>query len=250
MIKREEHDGIRVLRLEHGKANALDLELVTALEAELADAAAHAAARVLTGRNRIFCAGVDLFRLLDGGEDHVREFVPTLDRCFRAMCTHPGPLVAALNGHAIAGGCVIAAAADRRVMAADVGRIGVTELLVGVPFPAVALELVRQLVAPPIAQDLVLTGRTVDAATAQAMGLVDEIVPQAEVLDTALRAARQLAAMPAATFAVTKRQLRAPLLAAVAQTAMLDAEVVARWRDPATHEAIRAYLDGLPKARG
>ena len=93
---------------------------------------------------------------------------------FRAVFDHPRPLVAAVNGHAIAGGCVIAAGCDYRFMSA--GTIGVTELLVGVPFPATALEAIRYVVGPRTAA-LVLTGKTLRPEEAQAVGLVDEVVP-------------------------------------------------------------------------
>jgi enoyl-CoA hydratase len=128
----------------HGKANALDIEFCDAMAArfiELRNSAAKAV--VLTGQGKIFSAGVDLKRLSEGGADYIRRFLPALHRLYEAVFFHPKPVVAAVNGHAIAGGCVLACCADRRIMANVGGRIGVTELLVGVPFPALAFEIMR-----------------------------------------------------------------------------------------------------------
>src|SRR5262245_53277311 len=131
---------VTLLRLDHGKANALDLELCTSLTAELERLKTESGAIVLCGSGKIFSAGVDLLRLLAEGADYVHAFLPALSEMFEKVFFYPKPVVAALNGHAIAGGCVLACAGDRRLMAGASGRIGVTELLVGVPFPPIALK--------------------------------------------------------------------------------------------------------------
>src|SRR5262249_58457001 len=95
------------------------------------------------GTGRIFSAGVDLLRLSEGGASYVRKFLPALCAMFAAVFSHAAPVVAAINGHAIAGGCVLACAADRRLVAREGGRIGVAGLLVGGPFPPGPLEIMR-----------------------------------------------------------------------------------------------------------
>ena len=115
---------------------------------------------IITGTGTIFSAGVDLRRLLDGGSAYLADFLPALDRMLRRLLFLPKPVVAAVNGHAIAGGCVLACACDRRLAARGPGRVGVTELLVGVPFPAVALETMRLVVPPHRLAEVVYTGRT------------------------------------------------------------------------------------------
>ena len=148
MIHREDRNDIAVLRMEHGKANAVDTDLFTDVGAALdAVESSNARALVLTGTGSMFSAGVDLFRVLKGGAPYLAEFLPLLSTIVRRLFTFPRPIVAAVNGHAIAGGCVMAAACDRRIMNRDKGKIGVTELLVGVPFPADALEALRFLPA-------------------------------------------------------------------------------------------------------
>ena len=142
MIHRDDHDGVAVLRIEHGKANALDLELCNAIVTAFEEAG-DARAVVLTGTGRIFSAGVDLFRVIEGGRSYIEAFVPAMCRAFERLFVHPAPVVAAANGHAIAGGCLLVAAADQRLMAEGTARIGIPELQVGVPFPPIALEIIR-----------------------------------------------------------------------------------------------------------
>src|SRR5690242_6900778 len=125
MIDRTLHEGILTLRLAHGKASALDVELLDALQRALEGAAGEVRALVLTGTGSIFSAGVDLFRLTREGAVDVRRFLPLLSRLVRTLFAFPRPVVAAVNGHAIAGGCIRVLAADARLMAEGGGRIGV-----------------------------------------------------------------------------------------------------------------------------
>ena len=136
MLDFEERGEVAIMRLQHGKVNALDLELLLAIT-EAMRAVDQARAVVITGSGSVFSAGVDLQRIVAGGPSYVREFLPALSESFMAIFDHPGPVVAAVNGHAIAGGCVIAAACDVRLMSQ--GKIGLAELSVGVPFPPAAM---------------------------------------------------------------------------------------------------------------
>ncbi|MCO1659176.1 enoyl-CoA hydratase/isomerase family protein [Pseudonocardia humida] len=210
MIEREDVDGVAVLRLAHGPVNAMDLELCEAIaDAFGALAADPAVAVVLTGAGRSFSAGVDLRRLLDGGEEYVRRFLPALDAALRTPFELGKPVVAAVNGHAIAGGAVLAAAADRVLMTDGPGRVGIPEIVVGVPFPRVPIEVVRHAVGDQVARRLVIGAKTHAAADAVGFGLVDEIVPAGDLLDRAVAEARALATgVPPDTFAMTKAQLR------------------------------------------
>ena len=245
MIHREDRDRVAVLRMEHGKANAIDPDLFTDLNRALDDLEATASgAVVLTGTGTIFSAGVDLFKVLDGGADYLRAFLPLLSSSVRRLFAFPRPVVAAVNGHAIAGGCILAAACDRRVMGRAAGGIGVSELLVGVPFPVDAFETLRSLLPDHVVQDLVYSGRTLDAAEALAVGLVEEVVEPEEVVDRAVASAGRLAAIPSQAFALTKRQLRSPALARMERgAAELDPEVLASWSRPETAARIRAFLE-------
>jgi enoyl-CoA hydratase len=252
MLDLSEHHGIATVRLEHGKANALDLELVRALGDAIQDLERRAVrGLILTGRGTIFSAGVDLPRLLDGGAKYVRAFLPALVETLRRLFAFEGPAVAAINGHAIAGGCVLAAACDYRLMARGGGTIGVPELRVGLPFPLVAIEILRFATSTAHLQELVYRGVTYDVAQASERGLVDEVVEPEALLDRARAVAEGFAAEPVARFRLTKRQLRGPALAAVEGRAMdSDNAVLAEWTRPETMAAIRRYLDELKRARG
>ncbi len=197
MIEVTEQDGVALLRMADGKANAMSLDFCEALTARFADVLP-ARAVVVTGTGRIFSAGVDLLRLLDGGVPYIRAFLPALRTMLAAVFSHPRPVVAAINGHAVAGGCVLACAADRRLMARDAGRIGVPELLVGVAFPSVALEIMRCAMAPQYFEDAIFSGATYTPPEAVARGMVHDIVDPHALLDHADRrragAGRALAA--------------------------------------------------------
>ena len=242
MVEREERGGIAVLRMAHGRANALDPEILGALSAALAQTA-EAPAVVLTGAGAMFSAGVDLKRLAAGGPDYPGSLIPPLVDCFARLFFHPRPVVAAINGHAIAGGCVLACAADRRVAARGAARLGVTELLVGVPFPAIALEIMRAVAPPRHLAEMVYGGRTVSVDEALGRGLIDAVVEPGALLDAALAEAEALAAIPAESFALTKAQLRQPARDFLAlHAARIDREALACWSAPAAQDAIRRYV--------
>lgn len=241
MIATESYGDVVVVRIEHGKVNALDLELCQAISStlrELDDSAV-----VLTGAGRAFSAGVDLKRLADWGSAYVEEYLPALNETFLAVFDHPRPVVAAVNGHAIAGGCVIAAACDERLMSA--GGIGLTELAVGVPFPISALEIVRHAVGPVINR-LVLGGPVLTPADALACGLVDQVTPPDELLDRAVERAQALARVPEATYRLTKEQLHRPARERIdAWRPEDDARVLDIWRSTDALSGIRDYLANL-----
>ena len=244
MIERKESDGIRTLKLAHGKVSAMDLELGEALIAEFKDAAdPSVTAVIVTGTGASFSAGVDLFRLINDGPEYARRFVPVLDEFLLATLTFPKPVVAAINGHAIAGGCILAAACDHRIMTEGNGRIGIPELAVGVPFPALPLQIMAARLADGPLRHLVFSGRTVQIDEAKAMGLIDEKCPSGMLLDRATEVARNLASIPPGAFALTKEAFYSPILERVRQLADLNARVAEAWLQQHTYDAIRAYLD-------
>lgn len=244
MIERTTNDGILTLRFAHGKVSALDIELVDALARAIAEAGvSDARAIILTGSGSSFSAGVDLFRLVDGGPEYVERFVPALSRMLLDLFTLDKPVVAAINGHAIAGGAIVAILADHRIMANGSGRIGVPELLVGVPFPPAVLEMLRFAVPMPALQSLVYSGRTMNAGDALAAGVIDEVAEYEALLQRADETARRLAALPRPVFRLTKRQLR-DIAADRARgfASKYDHEMLDIWKSPERHAAIRDYL--------
>lgn len=245
MIEVRTHGDVAVMQLAHGRANALDLELCRALRDRLAELdAGPARAVVLTGREAIFSAGVDLKRVLDEGVPYLRDFVPALDAAFEALLRFRKPVVAAVNGHAIAGGCVLACAADQRLMAAGPARIGVPELRVGVAFPGSVVEIMRLVVAPGHLAELLYRGATLEPQVALQWGLVDALSEPARLMDDALATAAELAAAQPGSFALTKAQLRAPALGNVASARERYGQAVLdQWCEPGTLAAIGAYVE-------
>jgi enoyl-CoA hydratase len=243
VIERRQEGHVTVLQLHHGKASALDLELLDAADAELRRAERDSPAVVLTGTGAIFSAGVDLFRVLDEGEGYLRRFLPALARVCERLVSFPRPLVAAINGHALAGGWVFACACDYRVMAAGNGRLGVPELQVGVAFPPIALEAVRQGTPRHLLDAMIFGGRTYTAEEAERERLVEEVVPAGVLLARAVQLAECMARIPAEAYRLTKQQLRRPTLERAAAAGSTMAEVEAQWTSPEAVAAIRAYVD-------
>lgn len=244
MIDKSQEGDIAVLRMTHGKANTLDVEFCDALASAFGELRTSAArAVIVTGTGSIFSAGVDLLRISAGGEGYIRQFLPALHRMYDAAFNLPKPMIAAVNGHAIAGGCVLSCCADVRIAARGNGRIGVTELLVGVPFPAMAFEVMRFATSPQYLSDVILTGATYLCDDARRRGLVDQVVEPADLMQRAMAAAKTLAALPPATFALTKEQIRQPVADRMAQHgASVDSRADAIWASPDTVQHIRAYV--------
>ena len=244
MLEITHRTDIAILTMMHGKANAFDLEFSDALVAACEEfAASDAKALVITARGAIFSAGVDLLRVTSGGAKYLDSFLPAVSRAFETVFTCPKPVVAAVNGHAFAGGCILAWAADRRLMARGTGRIGVPELLVGVPFPTVPIEIARYAVAPQYLASMVYGGDTLLPENALERGVVDALVDPDALVDEAVTAATRLASLSPAVFARTKQQLREPAVTRMREgKARVDPEVFKTWASPETFDAINAYV--------
>lgn len=245
MIERNSTDGIETVRLAHGKANALDLELAVEIESTFRDLAENdAGAVILTGSGTIFSAGVDLFRVLEEGASYVLQFLPIFDSMIRAVFRLPKPLVCAVNGHAIAGGGLLALCGDVRLMGEGTGRIGLPELLVGVPFPPYALEIARLSMSPRGVERLVYSGATVGPEEAVELGLIDRAVPADALESKAREEAIGLAGIEREAFALTKAQLRSradEIVKSLGSEA--ESRTMELWTSDATHRRIREYLD-------
>lgn len=244
MIHLERQGSIAIVRMEHGKANAMDIEFFRDMNQRLHEIEkSDAKGVILTGTGKIFSAGVDLFRLLEEGPKYAHLFLESLDTGLLRIFNFPKPLIAAINGHAIAGGCILVCAGDYRLMGDGSGTIGVPERVVGVPFPTSALEIVRYAVPNQIMQELVYRGKTYGAVDALSKGLIDEIVPQDKLVSRAVELAEQFGASPE-TFSIMKKQLRKPTLERYERDHREhDAKAAEVWASPEAHQAIRAYLD-------
>ncbi len=186
---------------------------------------------------------MDLIRLLREGERYTSEFLAAMDRCFGTLFECERPVVAAINGHAIAGGCILAAACDFRVMVDTGAGIGIPELAVGVPFPVTPLEIVRCAAGDALTQRLALGCENLAPAEALRTGLVHALVPAEKVAEAALAQAQRLAGVPPRAFALVKKQLHAPAIMCMRELRLHDEAVAKEWHSKEVKAAIAAYVE-------
>jgi 3,2-trans-enoyl-CoA isomerase len=258
-----EHGAVRELRLARPPANALSPELIKALSAALAAAAREAraepglpasperpAALVLSGAPGMFSAGLDVPHLLTLDRSGIHDMWHHFYGLLRALAASPLPVVAAITGHSPAGGAVLALYCDLRIMADGDFRIGLNEVRVGLPMPPVIFAAVRRLVGSGPAERLCVGGALMPPTAALRVGLIDEVVPQDQVVERAVAAAAELAALPRTAMDYTRRLARADLVKLFDATgaeveAMLDA-----WFTAETQATMRALVERLARKRG
>jgi enoyl-CoA hydratase len=243
MIRTDIKDGLALVTLAHGKANALDTEFCLAIAETFEGFGQDVRGVVLTGSGNIFSAGVDLVRMSSEDLGYVADFLPAFDRAILALFNYTRPLVAAVNGHAIAGGCLVACTADYRIMADGAFRIGVPELKVGVPFPPAALEVLRFATPERYMQELASGEKIYDAEEALTHGLVHKVVPAEDLLEAATREATRLVSLQARAFSLTKAMLRRPVVDRIAYlNDVFGNQVKADWTSDETRKAIGDYV--------
>jgi enoyl-CoA hydratase/carnithine racemase len=234
---------VQVLTLSSGRVNAQDVELLTELTDALGELQrSGAGALVVTGAGRAFSAGVDLNRVVQGGAGYTDRLIPALSEAFEAMFCYPGPTVAAINGAAIAGGCVLACACDRRLISPE-AQIGASEVRVGVPFPVAALEVMRYACGDR-AEDVLLGGRLYRGDEAIANGLAHRVVAE-DLVGAAVAEASDLGGIPVDAYRHTKAQLRAATVARMRDAGDTDREVRQLWGADGTQQRLAAYVEGL-----
>jgi enoyl-CoA hydratase/carnithine racemase len=241
-------DRTAVLTLASDKVNALDREVLDEVVAcvDLCEQDPRIGALIVTGAGSLFSAGVNVKDVLEHDQAHTRELLSALSTAIVALFRCSKPTVAAINGSAIAGGCLLACACDQRLIAED-ARIGVTELRVGVAFPTFAIELLKHACGPH-AEQLMFDARLLDADEACRFGLAHRRLPRSELAAAALSAAEQLASFDPRAFALAKASIRRAALSAMDDEGgrALDRQASEQWQDDGT----RANLEGLLKPKG
>jgi enoyl-CoA hydratase len=240
------HQGpIGIVTLRRPPANAMNLELTEAIATVFQHLGQDKSVRslVLTGQGPSFCAGVDLKSVPHFDEAQQRRMVDALNRAFYAVYSCPVPVVAAINGHAIAGGLVLALCCDWRIAVKTPFLTGLTEVRVGVPYPVGAMEVVRQELRPDVIRRLVLFGQNITAAAAAVeAGVFDEAADPEALLDSAMTKASEFAALPQTAFARSKRRLRSRACEAM-EAAIAGAEPLLNgWLSKETIQAAAAAL--------
>jgi enoyl-CoA hydratase len=244
LVTREERsNGVVILTLDRPKANAFSPELVADLS-EAIGACSEACAIVFASPLRLFSGGWDLTIVGTLPRPEMARFLSAYTALIRKVFTHPRPTVAALPGHAIAGGLIFAAAADERIAAEGTGRVGLSEVALAVPIPRPLYEVFRFVLGDRGAERLAAGGENFSFDVAESMGLVDEIVPAGELLDRAVERAYVLGERPRPAHAEIKRRARADALrrfdAAAEEDPFLD-----YWFEPSARERVTSLLEKL-----
>jgi enoyl-CoA hydratase len=221
-------DGVATIRLDRPPMNAINTELQEELRAAAARVTADAAVRavVLYGGAKVFAAGADVKEF--AGQDHAYMLrdAGRLSSSLDAVARIPKPVIAAVTGYALGGGCELALTADFRV-SADNAKWGQPEILLGIIPGAGGTQRLPRLIGPAKAKDLVYTGRFVDADEALAIGLVDAVVPAADVYPTAMAMATKFAKGPALALAAAKAAIDGGLDADVGTGLRLESHLFA-----------------------
>jgi enoyl-CoA hydratase/carnithine racemase len=220
--------------------NALGIELMQSMLTQLE--AAREKPVLLTGAGDAFSAGLNLKEVASLDRPGMQQFLETLERLIERLYLHPAPVVAWVNGHAIAGGCVLTLCADHRVAVDDPAvRIGLNEVALGLQYPPRLFNVVRRRVAPRALERVVLEAGLYPPRTALELGLIDEVATDAGTLARSRLAT--LAAHPREAFAVTKQALRGTALPVSAEDERrFRDELVPAWCAPAVKERVTALL--------
>lgn len=204
-------DGVAVVRLDDGKANAVSHTLIEQLHAALDRADAEATAVAFVGREGKFSAGFDL-SVMTQGADATRGLVKAGGELLMRVFTHPQPTVAAVTGHALAAGALLCLACDTRIGSADLpAKIGLNETAIGMGLPWYGVRLGEARLSVRHRQRSVLQAEIYDMAGALDAGYLDELVAADAVATTAIDRARQLGQLPRGAYSFTKGRLRQAL---------------------------------------
>lgn len=241
----ERIDDIALLRMNAGKANAMDRAFLERLNA-LVDQCRDAGAVIITGYDRFFSAGLALPGLLDLDRPTMAAFLDLFSQTMARVYAQPMPVIAAINGHALAGGCVLALQCDRRIIVDDGIKLGLNEVQLGIGLPALVIETLRAEVPPSSLGPLAREGRIVLPHEALDLDLVHALAQTDDLESRAIDVARSLMRLPAAAYAQVKTALRAPVLRAIEATrAEVDAAWLDTWFSPEAQTRLREAVSRL-----
>lgn len=216
-IQLEKQDDTCLMTLARSPANALDISFLEEIDAQIAelDDDKGWSALIITGSDDIFSAGVDLKKLptLDLADQD--RILHALNSLYTRLYGLDRPVVAAINGHAVAGGMILALCCDYRIAVPGPARFGLTEVRVGVAFPVSALEIAKAELAPHVMRNWLMFGATIDAEAALAQGALDELVAADTLMARARQKADDLKSIPPGGYAKVKAQVRKPALDAM-----------------------------------
>jgi len=200
----EDRGKVAKVRLENGVINAISSDLVDDLLTSLDDVQNRFDAMVLCGGEKFFCIGLALPELLTLDRQGMSEFWTRLDEAVLTLYRMPIPTVAAISGHATAGGTILGLACDYRIAAEGRTLVGLNEITIGVPVPFLADLMLKQVVGERTARDIAYSGDLMAAEAAVRIGLIDEVHPKAEVEEAAVSKALELSSLQGPAFSLIK----------------------------------------------
>jgi len=191
-------DGVATILLNRPKMNALNLQMQREIRAAAEEISGRSdvGAVVLHGGPKVFAAGADVKEMADMSFQDMTQAAINLQDSFTAVARIPQPTIAAITGYALGGGCELAMCCDMRI-AADDAQLGQPEILLGIIPGAGGTQRLPRLVGPGRAKEIIFSGRFVSADESLRIGLVEQVVPSADVLETAMALAKRLARGPA-----------------------------------------------------
>ncbi|TCC93403.1 enoyl-CoA hydratase/isomerase family protein [Pedobacter frigiditerrae] len=243
-------DRLAIITLNRGKSNSLNHEMVTELTDILQsiETDANIGGVMITGKEHFFSAGLDLIELYNYNEEEAKSFWYLFLNFVSKITAFKKPLVAAINGHSPAGGCVIALACDARVMAEGKYIIGLNEVPVGIIVPNSIFNLYSFWLGKANATRSLLEGKLFNPEEALAIGLIDEIVKPESILTTAERKARKYMAFEGNTWSKSKINIRKDLINSTSSDQTADLEIMLKqWWSPSTRAILKTIIDSLQR---
>jgi enoyl-CoA hydratase/carnithine racemase len=249
MLETIDHGAIRELKLARPPVNALNPELVEMLTEALKDAAESADAIVVSGREGMFSAGLDVPTLLELDRNGMSRFWQAFFRLLEAIASSPVPVAFAITGHSPAGGAVLALFGDYRVMSRGEFKIGLNEVRVGLVVPTVIQRALVRLTGAHKAERLMVAGELIGPEQAFGLGMIDALEDNPEaVVNAAIAWCEKHLALPRSAMLETRRAARSELVALFDDFSELGIEIfVTRWFSEETQNTLRALVAQLKK---
>jgi enoyl-CoA hydratase/carnithine racemase len=238
MIDTSTEGRIKILRMRHGPANAMGLPFLTAVADAFTPNDSFDGV-VLTGNGRFFSAGLNIVSLAEGNASSALEIVDTLGCAVTNIMKFPGPVVAAVDGHAVAGGCLLALACDHRIGLPGNYKMGLNELDLGLDLPPIGLAVVRKSIPIHYQFEVATLSRFYSPDEAVTMGLLNEVTENAEKEAVKLTASLAGSLAP---FQRLKNRLFAPVLEQLKKEGDSAKEFIRQWKTPGTQEKIKAAV--------
>lgn len=248
-IKTDSEEGLLIVRMARGKANALNSAMVEELNAVVEQAGATESVRAVVLASdcaRFFSGGFDVMEVFEYDREKMTEFFGRFIDLYEGMLRLAKPVVAAVSGHAFAGGAVLALASDNRVMAEGEFGFALNEINIGLALPPGMIRMAVVAVGAVRARELVLEGKTVKPAEALEIGLASELAAPESVLELAVRRARELAAKPPLTYGAIKQSFNEVTgLPSTASDRQALSKFIQHWFSPESIQHRQALIDAL-----